>query len=32
MKLKDAHLGGVMDDSVGKPVTTEENQVLWGIL
>ena len=29
MKLKDVYLGGLMDDSVGKPVATEENQVLW---
>ena len=29
VKLKDENLGGLMDDSAGKPVATEENQVLW---
>ena len=29
VKLKDVYLGGLMDDSAGKPVATEENQVLW---
>ena len=27
-KLQDVHFGGLMDDSAGKPVATEENQVL----
>ena len=27
--LKDVYLDGLMDDSAGKPVATEENQVLW---
>ena len=29
VKLKDVYLGGLMDDSAGKAVATEENQVLW---
>ena len=29
MKLKDVYVGGSMDDSAGKPVATEENQVFW---
>ena len=29
VKLKDAHFGALMDDSAGKVVATEENQVLW---
>ena len=29
VKLKDVHLVGLMDDSAGTPVATEENQVLW---
>ena len=29
VKLKDVYLGGLMDDSAGKHVTTEENQVIW---
>ena len=27
--MNDVYLGGLMDDSAGKPVATEENQVLW---
>ena len=30
-KLKDVHLGGLMDESAMKSVATEENQVLWEI-
>ena len=29
VKLKDVYLGWLMDDSAGKPVTTEEKQVIW---
>ena len=29
MKLKDVFLGRLIDDSAGKLVATEENQVLW---
>ena len=29
MKLKNVYLGGLMDDSAGKPVITEYNEVLW---
>ena len=29
VKLKDVYLGGLMGESAGKPVATEENQVLW---
>ena len=29
MKLKDENLSGLMDNCAGKPVATEENQVLW---
>ena len=29
VKLKDAYLGGLVDDNAEKPVATEENQVLW---
>ena len=29
VKLKDVNLGGLMDNCAGKPVATEENQVLW---
>ena len=32
MKLKDVYLGGLMDDSAGKLVATEENQVVWEFL
>ena len=28
VKLKDVHFGGLMNDSAGKPVATEENQVI----
>ena len=29
VKLKDVYFGGLMDDSAGKPVATEENEVSW---
>ena len=29
VKLQDAYLGGLLDKVAGKPVVTEENQVLW---
>ena len=29
VKLKDVYFGRLMDDSAGKPVATEKNQVLW---
>ena len=29
VKLKDVYLDGLMDESAGKSVATEENQVLW---
>ena len=32
VKLKDVYFGMLMDDSAGKPVATEENQVLWDYL
>ena len=31
VKLKDVYLGGLMDDSAGKPVATDENQVFWEV-
>ena len=32
VKLKDGYLGGLMDDSAGKLVATEENQAVWEFL
>ena len=29
MKVKDENLGGLMDDSAGKPAATDKSQKLW---